>query len=567
MRFRRFKQDSSTGTAGSGSAINRADRDTGAFRAESGSGSAFCRADRDTGAALIGLDLGTSALKAVGLCGDKIFARASSAVRYNADGPRLEFDAEEHYVQTASLIKEIWGRKPDGAACAGICISSASGNTLLTDASGKPLIPVISWRDARQTHETERLFGAGGTEQVYRLTGWPYSGSFPLAHLSWLACHRRELLKNAGMVCLSADYINFRLTGNWAIDNSTATTFYLQDQLNGRWHEPFLKALDLSRDRLPALMRTGEAAGVLTGEASTVTGLPAGTPVILGSFDHPSAARGAGVLEPGEMMLSCGTSWVCFYPHKDRDAILANGLLCDPFLAPDGPYAGMRALTNISAKIDAVLEYIFADSHGTDGSAGSAGKNGGDNEVGDNSGEEERGDNGGGKAEIYAEFDKLARGAEPGSCGLIINPMDVAGCADTGCATGGLAEIVRKYRKENICRALMEGAGYLLRAETETLCNRGFPADRITMVGGPSLTDPWPQIICDILGRPIKTVNGAYAGAVGAALTAGIAAGVYGGYAEAAKRVAGDVRTREPDGGHTAVYKDGYEKFQNLFAK
>ena len=108
----------------------------------------------------------------------------------------------------------------------------------------------------------------------------------------------------------------------------------------------------------PRSAPSGTALGALTARAAADTGLPPDTLVVLGAFDHPCAARGTGTLEPGDLLLSCGTSWVGFYPLRDRALAVAQKLLVDPFLQPAGPWGAMFALTAIGATIDEYLDRL-----------------------------------------------------------------------------------------------------------------------------------------------------------------------------------------------------------------
>ena len=109
-------------------------------------------------------------------------------------------------------------------------------------------------------------------------------------------------------------------------------------------------------------MKCGEVLGYTTEEISKSTGIPSGIPVVLGSFDHPSAARGVGVLDEGQMLLSCGTSWVGFFPVKSREKIAAAKTLIDPFLSPEGCWATMTSVASVSARIKLYVNRYIDDS-------------------------------------------------------------------------------------------------------------------------------------------------------------------------------------------------------------
>jgi sugar (pentulose or hexulose) kinase len=183
-------------------------------------------------------------------------------------------------------------------------MASASGNTLLLDKDMRPVMKVISWTDERVTDEMQRVYPDAEPQAVHETVGWPFIPSFPLAHLAWFRLNEPEAYKTCGRVCMSTDYVNYRLTGEWGIDTSTATTFYLQDQKKMIWNKEFLDMLELDEAKLPPLYKSVTVLGRLDKSAAEATGLIEGTPVVLGAFDHPCAARGTGILSPAPGMVA-----------------------------------------------------------------------------------------------------------------------------------------------------------------------------------------------------------------------------------------------------------------------
>jgi len=425
-------------------------------------------------ACLIGLDLGTSAIKgalldAAGGCALRSVERAT---RYRHPHPEwVEADAEELYNDLTGVIRELAAASP--APVRALAAAAASGNTLLADAQGRPLTPVINWMDRRCAGKPPPALAGLTPADVRRVTGWPCVDSFPLAHLAWLRAHRPALLDRAAHVCMNTDWLLFRLTGQWAMDDSTAATFHLLDQPARRWHRPYLERLGVTEPQLSRVTPSGTAVGPLTAAAAADTGLTTETVAVAGCFDHPAAARAVGVSQPGRLLLSCGTSWVGLTPHGDRDAILAAELLCDPFLSDrGGPWAGIFSVPAIGPVINWYVDRLIAP----------------------------------GERDRLRIFDESAAQAAPGADGLVINllepPRPVAGS------------------RAAISRAVMEGAARALRDKLLALAPHGFRSNQAVMVGGPSKSPVWPGILAELSGLKL-TVGSAHAGAVGAALLAG----------------------------------------------
>ncbi|MBD3239338.1 MAG: hypothetical protein GF331_02040, partial [Chitinivibrionales bacterium] len=435
---------------------------------------------------LIGIDFGTSALKGVllGTDGSAVArARADTPLRYPQSG-RVELDASEACECFFDLIREIVAQCPSPADIAGLCVAFAGGNTLLLDGSAEPIGPVIGWMDTRAVETHRQLLPAIDPDEVHRVVGWPYGGMFPLGHLAWLRTHERERYERAVSHVMLSTYIGARLTGQLWMDRSTATTFYLQDQVHGRWHEPFLSALGISAGQLPRLVDSGTAIGPVTADAARATGLPRGCTVVSGCFDHDASARGAGVLDEGSLLLSCGTSWVGFVPMHDRDKALSLGLLVDTFLAPDGPWGPLFALTAVGRLVERTV---------TDEAGGNAPDN-------------------------FERFTERAARSPLGSDGAIV---PLWGNTKAMRATG-----VRTHngqKSPHTCRALMESIGFEIRRRLTPLLDAGVDVRQVAMVGGPAHNSLWPAIIADILDRPVRLSWGRDAGAVGAAMMAGVA--------------------------------------------
>jgi len=428
---------------------------------------------------LLGLDLGTSVIKGVLMAADgRILKEASrdTQILCPQDG-WAEVEPEGHFQNVCRVIRELADGAPSEIAA--LAMAAASGNTLLADAKGRPLRPIINWMDRRAEGVTLAPLAGLTAESVAQLSGWPCVTSFPLAQLAWLKAQEPETYHAAAHYGMDTDWLLYRLTGTWRMDTSTATTFHLLDQIRSVYHQPFLQRLAIPEARLSPLMRSGVSIGPLTAQAREETGLDAGTQVVTGSFDHPAAARAAGVLQPGQLMLSCGTSWVGFVPHAERATILKAKLLCDPFLsASGGPWAGMFSVPCIGRTIDWYITHVIAPD----------------------------------ALDKMVVFNELAARAKPGAGGLRIDLREPAKALQAS--------------RENVARAVMEGAARLLNEKLVEARAFGFRFEQAVMVGGPSRSPVWPGIVAEITGLEVTSADRS-AGARGAALLAGMGAGVY----------------------------------------
>ena len=433
---------------------------------------------------LIGLDIGTSSVKGVLMTADgRLAATARGSFDYvRTDDGRVELDPNRYLDVCLETVSEL-ADAADGGNIAGLCASSASGNLIVLDEAGRPMTPIIGWQDRRVTEESVEVLGEIDRVAFHRRIGWPFGGkAMPLSQLCYMKKHSPELIEDCSMAAMSTEYLYHALTGRWGISPSAGITYYLIDRNTGTYIGEILERLGLKESQLPPVMPCGSVLGGVTGGIAQRCHLPVGTPVVLGSFDHPSAARGTGVLEEGEMLLSCGTSWVVFAPVRDAEKGFAAGALVDPFLSPGGCYGVMSSVSSLSDRIKDYMRY-YIDGEGRD----------------------------------FDRLTELAKRSAPGAGGLMAHLNDPPESLEAG-----------GHPIEDVALAIMEGAVRLLKYKLDSLSACGITAKKAVMVGGPSENPFWAQLIERICGIEVQTQpGGTFAGAAGAAVIAGVGLGIY----------------------------------------
>lgn len=432
---------------------------------------------------LIGLDIGTSSIKGVLLTTEGYVVHSAKEVFFyqKLENGGVELDPNQYLTACYRVIKELAQMASDGEI-KGVCASSASGNLLLLDKENKPLKNIISWQDKRVSDEAKEVLGEMDDDAFYRLIGWRFGyKAFPLAQLCYIKKHNSHLLQDCGKVAMSTEYLYYTLTGKWGISSSSGTTYFLIDQQKGEYIKPILNKLGVTEEQLPPIMPCGSVLGTVNESMEELCSLPKGTPVILGSFDHPSAARGVGVLKEGEMLLSCGTSWVAFFPIEDRDKGANAGVLIDPFLSPNGCYGVMSSVTSLAERIKLYVNRYIDDSK-----------------------------------DAFVQLSALAKQSKKSVNGLSINPQEEPDDSR-----------ILAFPKEDIARAIMEGTVRLLKERLDDLANKGIAAKTAIMVGGPSEDPYWITLIEEMCNLTVRVQHGSFAGAVGAGILAGIGTGIY----------------------------------------
>lgn len=420
---------------------------------------------------LIGLDIGTSSVKGVLLSseGTVVCAKTKAHIYYYENEFKL-LNADEFCRTCFDVISELNKEISSGDKVLAVCASGASGNLLFVK-DGKPNSPVYGWQTQFDSEIVDKVLSFVDVDDVYRISGWPKIYSFPLAALAYIKETNPLLIRESDMICMHIEYLNYVMTGKWGITPSMGTPFYLINQEKAAYEEKYLSVLGIDESKLPPIMENCSILGSINEFTAEKTGLTKGTPVILGTFDHPSAARGAGVFNEKEILVSCGTSWVVFTPFSVRDDVQSRGMLTDPFMYPKGNWCGMKSLASISETIDGYVKKYLGDIS-------------------------------------YRQLDELAEKSSKGANGLIIGEdTDVSG-----------------YSRSDIARAILESSAYRL---DELLKKLKVDVKSIRLVGGVTKSEIWCRIISEITGKRVETINGEHAGAVGAAFMAGVGTNVY----------------------------------------
>ena len=426
---------------------------------------------------LIGLDIGTSAVKGALLKTDGALVKTvDKEFEYIVKGKFKLLDPEDFCGRCFDVIKALAGFA-DGRIAA-ICACHASGNPLFLDGELKPLTNIIGWQSEIEQSDIDAVYTKAEQDAFYRTVGWGFFNGMVAADLAYIKVQRPEILEKTKFLTMSAEYMNYKITGKWGVSRSMGTPFYIIDQEKGEYYKPTLDKFGITVDMLPPIYEKGAVLGTVLPAMADRLGVDTDTKIVLGSFDHPSGALGSGVLEPGQLLLSCGTSWVELFPVTDREFALSTGGLVDRFALNGAPWCVMKSLESIAVKIDQRREHFFG-------------------------------------VVPHAVFDGCAGEAEFGCGGLEFDFTD----ADFERAKG--------YDKKNIARAIIEGAAKLLKDNLKKLEKCGLNADSITAIGGITNSPICTRIISEVLGKKIKVVNGQSAGAVGSALLAGIGLGIY----------------------------------------
>jgi xylulokinase len=483
---------------------------------------------------LMGVDLGTSSTKTALMdASGRILALA--AREYPVDTPRpgwAEQDPEAWLAAALETMAEALFRAQVAAEeVAGIGLSGQMHGTVCLDRHGRALRPAIIWADQRSGEQVSRVYRELGAKHLGAWTGNPLATGFMLASWLWLRDEMPEVARATAHLLLPKDYLRYRLTGELGGEPSDGSSTLLFDPVGRRWSTPLLEALGIDPALLPPIRESAEVAGGLRAELAVRTGLRAGTPVVFGGSDQALQALGHGVVVPGIVSCTIGTGGQLFAPAASPvyDPELRLHLFCHAL--PDCWHLEAAILA-------AGLSFRWLRDNVLQGWS-------------------------------YADLADAAAEVPPGSEGLFFLPY-LAGERTPHMdpqATGALVGLTLRHGREHMARAVMEGVVFALRQGLDLMLGQvGVPADRIVASGGATSHPLWLQLQADIFDRPIHRTATVEAAAVGAALLAGVGAGVYPDALEACQRtVIWRDEVIEPKPGNVDRYRQAYDTFCRLY--
>jgi xylulokinase len=362
---------------------------------------------------------------------------------------------------------------------------------VMLDAEGQVLRPALIWCDQRTQPQCDWLHATIGYERLIELTCNPALPNFTLTKLLWVREHQPEIFAKIKHVLCPKDYVRLRLTGEYAIDMQEASGTLLLDVTHRRWSAEVAEAAGIPLAWLPRLFEGPEICGRITPEASAVTGIAANTPVVAGAGDQGAGAVGMGILAPGSVSATIGTSGVVFAatsaPTKD-----AKGRLHTFCHAAPGIWHVM-GVTNGAGLSLRYFRDTFAP-HLT-----------------------------------YDQLADLAAAVPAASDGMLWTPYlfgERTPHLDAN-ARAAFIGVTASHTLGHFVRAVLEGVAFSLK-DTFTLFEElNIPVETIRLGGGGARSSLWRQIQADVYNHEVELLEAEEGGAFGAALLAGTGVGAW----------------------------------------
>ncbi|MBN1446177.1 MAG: hypothetical protein JW957_08760 [Candidatus Omnitrophica bacterium] len=299
-------------------------------------------------------DSGTTKTKAF-LFGEKaeLLAYASCPTRIMHKSPGIAEQRAYYWwnalVKSAEELRRSVHWNKDSISAIGI---SSQGGTYVPLGKGcNPLRPGITWLDNRAEKFSNRLNKKYGSDYFYKRTGHCLAGWSPPASWLWLGEKEPSLISKSHRLSFVADYLNFKLTGKFYLDATSAQMTCFYNIVKGCWDKEILDIAGLSEDNMPQVMPPCSAGGTVTEEAAKLLDIPAGIPVVAGGHDQYCASLGAGAVNKGDCLISCGTSWALLVMTQHPVFIKEAGWVPGRHLKEDR-FGLMAAISNGGVVLD-----------------------------------------------------------------------------------------------------------------------------------------------------------------------------------------------------------------------
>lgn len=387
----------------------------------------------------------------------------------------------------------------DQIACVGF--SGQMHGAVMLDADDNVVRPALIWCDVRTEQQGRELTENIGAEALIRLTCNPALPNFTLTKFLWVREHEPENWSRVRSVMLPKDYVRFRLTGERATDMADASGTLMLDVAHRRWSDQVLQAAGIEESLLPRLFESPEVCGRVSAAGAAATGLQQGTPVVAGAGDQAAGAVGMGIVAPGAVSATIGTSGVVF-AATDRPSLDPKGRLHTFCHAVPGRWHVMGVTQSAGLSLR-----WFRDRFGACGS---------------NSNSEDRRD-------PYECLTAEAAAVPPGSDGLLWAPYlmgERTPHLDPN-ARAALIGLTASHTRGHVVRAILEGVAFSLRDSFTLFAEMGVPVRNIRLGGGGARSPLWRQIQADVYGHEVETLEAEEGAAYGAAILAGVGAGLW----------------------------------------
>jgi len=488
---------------------------------------------------LLGIDIGTSACKvAVFDLNGNVAAQSTKPypVYYPAPG-YVEQDPMEWWAGICDALREIFAdSKISADRIAGIGIDGQSWSAIPVDKNGNILHNTPIWMDTRASGICAHTIGKIGAERIFEISGNSFEPTYSTPKMLWFKENKPDVYKNTFLFLQSNSYIGYKLTGKFTQDVSQGYGIHAFNMKTGAYDDKFCEELGIDREKLPEIYACHDVIGAVTNEAALATGLSPGTPVVAGGLDASCGTLGAGVVDVGQTQEQGGQAGgmsICLDEAIGHPKlILGFHVIPKMWLLQGGTVGGGS------------FNWFWQELAGYESIR-----------------EKETGVN------AFKIMDDEAAAITPGSEGLVFLPYmsgERSPIWDKD-AQGVFYGIGFNKTRAHMIRSVLEGCAYALLHNLKTAEEAGVCVETLNAMGGAANSRLWTQIKSDVTGKKINVPASDTATTLGAAILAGIGAGLYKDFNEAVGKTIEITRTHEPDMKNHEIYSKYFDIYLEIY--
>ena len=496
---------------------------------------------------LLGLDIGSTNLKAVlyDLHGNSIAKASGPTQRVNPDLDHPDWaiwQPQQIWDGIANSIRQVVSQIDTPQDIKAVAVTGMGMDGVPIDKSGDWLYPFISWHCPRTKPQQDWWIENVGAEKQFSISGsqiWPFNTAL---RLMWMKENEPEILSRTHKWLLIEDFVNFMLCGEHATDYSMASSTLLFDQKKRQWSDELIDIAGIDKNLLCDPKPSGTVLGHVHRKASEKTGLAKGTPVVLGGHDYSCGCLPTGAFVPGIILAVIGT-WEMAVATLDQpvlsDSLCNMGAIVDSHVAPD-------KWAILAATVAGDMLEWFRSRFGCE-------------EV--KQAEDE-------KLSSWHYLVEKASESPIGSNGVLFLPhMSGSFCPVIDPeSTGAFIGLRNINTKADMFRAVIEGVNFQFLNIIEDLeASLTESAEKVIAIGGGTKNDLWMQSKADMTSKIVEIPEIDEAVPLGAAMLAGIGAGLYDNLQQAFEAVSKSSRVIEPDEKAHAKYLDIYQQYKKLY--
>ncbi len=491
---------------------------------------------------LVGIDLGTSGTKTVlfDTDGKPIAAATEEYPLYQPQNGWAEQDPADWWDAVQKTMKAVLAKSGvEASDIAGVGISGQMHGLVMLDEAGRVLRKAILWCDGRTTRECAEITETVGRERLIAITANPALPGFTAGKILWVRRNEPDVYKQCRHVLLPKDYIRYMLTGVYATEASDASGMNLLDVTTRDWSDEMLQRLNIDPSWMSKVYESPDVTGTVHKQAAEATGLAEGTIVVGGAGDNAAGAVGMGVVREGRAFTSLGTSGVVF-AHTDSVRIDPQGRVHTFCAAVPNSYTVMSCTLAAGLSLRWMRDTLYT-------AEAEAAKVKG--------------------VDPYIPMMDAAKAIPLGADRLLFLPylMGERSPILDERSRGVFFGLSGIHTKDHMLRAVIEGISYSQRACVDVLRGMGLNLGDMLVCGGGGKSPFWRQMLADLYGCPVCTIESTEGPALGVAILAGVGAGVYPSVADACDRMIRKNAPLSPDAAASAAYEPYYQLYNSLY--